>query len=157
MKNLLKGISDVFNGILVILLIPLIIILIIPVIIFLPVFLFIEKVKKNIELKLQLRKNNGQIFFIYADYNEIDLSQFLQYIDEDIKCIKVVRNQIDGVLENYLIKKNQTKAYPRLTKIDQDNLIHKIHYGSFKNLVKKNNDIEGFYMLLGKSIKSLQS
>ncbi|WP_299898591.1 hypothetical protein [uncultured Aquimarina sp.] len=102
-----------------------------------------------------MKKYDGQIYLIYADYNNLDLSKVTQDLD-GLKHIKVNNNRVKGLLERRLIKGLQNKSYPRLVKIDNGKVIHKEHYNSFKSLVKRNNDLDSFYDLLVRSFNNLK-
>ncbi|SEE09343.1 hypothetical protein SAMN04487765_1370 [Tenacibaculum sp. MAR_2010_89] len=112
----------------------------------------------KIKLRILVYKNRGKMYFIYSDYNEFEFSN---YIKEDtdyslINCIKVINGSVEGVLEGFLIRGCRTKSYPRLVKIGRKELIHKEHYGSFKNFARRKKDPESFFLLLKKSIKRLE-
>jgi len=154
MNNAVEGIVDFFKIIFVIPIIIIIMLLLVPLGIVLFIYFVFDRLRNLIKLKVLLRKFDGQVYLIYADYNNVDLSQFTEELD-GLKHIKVVNNHVNGLLEQHLIKGLQTKNYPRLTKIDNGKVIHKEHYNSFKNLVKRNNDLDSFYELLMKSFNNL--
>ncbi len=154
MEKLINSIIDFLKILVVTPILILVIILVIPLAIAGLVFIQYERVRDKIKLRILIRKNEGKTFFIYSDYNNLDLSQ-LKLDFNELHCIKVRDNRVNGVLEQYLIRGLYSKSYPRLVKIHQGTLIHKEHYNSFKKLVKRNNDLDSFLELLTKSFNNL--
>ncbi|WP_298901221.1 hypothetical protein [uncultured Psychroserpens sp.] len=138
-------------------------IIIIAAVIFLPIIIYtiisggIQKRKDKSELKELLKINNGQIYFIHAYYNRYNLSKVIKEKYEDIICIKVERSLTHDLLTRHLVKDCSNRSYPRLVKIENDNLIHKEHYNAFKHLYKRNNNIDAFVELIGRSIHNLKN
>ena len=150
---------SIFGGLLIIIAIPIILFLIvfvgIPLLLFLIVIWKIDAIKSNIELKKLIKINNGKLYFIYAEYNDYDFVTYFESNHKDVKCVKVNSQRIQSSLIQYLVKGSLNKSYPRLAKIQDNNVVSKEHYNSFKNLYKRRNDIENFFDLIEKSIKNL--
>ena len=159
MAKIEKLYNDIANFILLIVLSPLIliiIVLLIPVLLFGLLFMKYESLRDKSRLKKLIKSNDQKIFFVYADYNEFDFDEYFRNNHSEISLIKITNRRVEGLLFNYLIKNCKTKCYPRLVKIRGRELIHKEHYNSFKNLVKRNKNYEEFYNLLDASIKNLK-
>lgn len=112
----------------------------------------IERREDKKILKSLLKINKGQIYFLYADYNQYNFSKVISKKHKDVICIKI---DTPNLLTKYLIKDCADKSYPRLVKIKNDKLIHKEHFNLFKTFYKKRNDIDTFLNLIDKSIKNL--
>lgn len=154
--KLLKTLS---NGLDTIILTPIIILLVIifsPVIIVFVISIEISKLKDKRKLKKLIQLNNGQVYFVYADYNDYDFLSGFKEKYKDIICIKVNRRFENDLLVNYLTKDCVSKCYPSLIKIENDTLVVKEHYNSFKKLYKRESDIEAFFALIEKSINNLR-
>ncbi len=156
MKQLYNFLKDFLESLIALPLLIVLGILIVPFILLVIIFSFIETIIDKFRLGQLLKSHEGKTFLIYADYNLIDFSDYLKNERRDLLSFRVTNNGVKGLLNNYLIKENQSKSYPRLTKISNGKLVHKNHYVNFKKLFKKDNDIEQFYALLDKSIKNLE-
>ena len=137
-------------------------IIIIAAVIFLPIIIYtiisvgIQKRKDRSELKELLKINNGRIYFIHAYYNRYNLSEVISEAYEGISCIKIEKGYTQDLLTRYLVKDCRNRRYPRLVKIENKSLIHKAHYNTFKHLYKRNNNIDAFVELIGRSIHNLK-
>ncbi|MDC8002914.1 hypothetical protein POV27_02510 [Aureisphaera galaxeae] len=152
MKNLLKDIGDGFSH-LIALFMVIIIIVLLPIII---VVILLVWACRELWIRVLLIKHNGKIYFVYADYNHIEFSGFTIENHKDVIPVKVVNNYAGGLIKDYLIRRCHTKAYPRLIKIKNARLIHRVHFGTYKNMVKRKGDLEGFHELLDRSIAKLR-
>ena len=159
MAKIEKLYNDIANFILLIVLSPLIliiIVLLIPVLLFGLLFMKYESLRDKSRLKKLIKRNDQKIFFAYADYNEVNFDEYFRNNYSEISLIKITNRRVDGLLFNYLIKDCKAKCYPRLIKINKNELIHKEHYNSFKNLVRRNKSYAEFHKLLDASIKNLK-
>lgn len=150
---------SVFDGLLIIIVIPIILFLIvfigIPLLLFWIVKSELDRIKSNKKLKELIKINNGKLYFIYAEYNNYDFLEYFENNYKEVECIKINSQRAQNALIEYLIKSSSNKSYPRLAKIQDDNVISKEHYNSFKYYYKRNNNIKGFLSLLNQSINNL--
>lgn len=59
------------------------------------------------------------------------------------------------MLAEYLIRKSDHKSYPRLIKIENNQLVHKVHFDTFKYWYKRQHNLEAFLNILNSSIANL--
>jgi len=137
------------------------IILLFPVLVVLLFYFLISqvviKIRKKIELRNILRDKNGQIILLYSNYNEFNFLENLNIKHIDIECILVNDPIYNDVFLSHLCRGFNTKAYPVLVKVKGKEVIKKEHYNSFKYYVKRNNDVESFFLLLEKSVNNLKN
>nr|WP_321233844.1 hypothetical protein [uncultured Psychroserpens sp.] len=153
----MKHIRNIIGFTIVIPIIIVVIIIISPFIIYAIISGGVKKYKDRKKLKELLYSNNGQIYFISAYYNLYDLSKVIREKYQEIICIRIEKDSKPDILTEYLIKECGNHSYPRLIKIENNRLVHKVHYNSFKNLYKRKNDIEAFLDLIEKSIHNLKN
>lgn len=145
-----------FEGILVfmgiILVFPFLIILLVCFL----VFQGVAKIRKKIKLYKILKDKDGEVLLLYSNYNEFDFSKVLNSRGVNVECFLVEESVYNNVLLSHLCKGFNTKAYPRLVKVNGKEVISKEHYNSFKYYVKRNDDMGSFVSLLIKSINNLK-
>ncbi len=156
-KLLTSAIDWFFKILGLMLLIPILLVIAVPIIVVLSIVSLIGSIKEKKRLKKLIESNNGKLYFIYADYNNYDFSNYFKDNFKHINCIKVESKWYTNDLIGYLTKDCVSESFPRLVRIEGDSLVSKVHYRSFKSLYKKKNDIESFFSLLEKSIKNLEN
>ena len=150
----MKTLKNIFNLMIVILatvvLLPILIIVFLVFIIVFPINWMYTRIKTH----LLIRKNNSKIFFISADYNNYNFSKHFEQ-REEIVYIRVSDHYNNSLMVHALTKGCSTKRFPMLVKIENGQLIKKIHFGSFKHFYKRNQNIDAFFTLIEKSIQNL--
>lgn len=117
---------------------------------------FLNRRKRKKELKEALEINNGKIFFLYREYHKHNFLSYFEKKHSEIYCIQVKNYNPENILLDYLTINNKSKSYPQLIKIDDENIIRKEHYNSFKHYVRRNNNPDHFFELIDSSIKNLE-
>jgi len=141
----------------IILLAPILLVLVVLVLPFLVVGSMIQERRDAIELREWLKRSNGSIFFIYADYNNFDFSWIFQEKHPQVFCVKTNHRWENDLYIKHLTKGCLGKSFPRLVKIEDKNLISKEHYNSFKHYYRRKDDIDSFLGLIEASIQNLEN
>lgn len=156
----MKTLNDLKNALLILLLIvvatPIIIVF---AIVFIPYAIiddFFRMRKRKKELEEALEINDGNIFFLYREYHEYNFLSYFEKNHSEIYCIQVKNYNPENVLLDYLTEKCKSKSYPKLVKIDGENILRKQHYNSFKHYIRRNNNPVPFFELIESSIKNLE-
>lgn len=155
--KLFKAVSDIFKIAIVIPLIIIVVIVLIPFGIMFYLWYLISKIKDRKNLKRLLHENDNQIFFMYARYNNVDFSSLLKDKFEELTFVEVKNHYENDILINHMIEDCNGQNFPRLVKIKNGQLLHKIHFGSFKHFYKRKNDAKSFIDIIERSLKNLEN
>ena len=149
------------NLILVLLVAPFILIIsiiVLPIVLLIIIFTFIESIIDKIKLKKYIKLNNDKMFFLFAEYNNFDFSDYFTKRHKDITCLNVDENDvINSNIFNYTNQYTSGKSYPRIVKIKDDQLLIKNQYGNFKGLAKNIDNKDDFFKILESSIKNIRN
>ncbi|WP_203256200.1 hypothetical protein [Hyunsoonleella ulvae] len=155
--KLFKAVSDIFKIAIVIPLIIIGVIVLIPFGIIFYLRYLISKIKDKKNLKRLCHENDNQIFFMYARYNNVDFSSLLKDKFEELTFVEVKNHYENDILINHMIEDCNGQNFPRLVKIKNGQLFHKIHFGTFKHFYKRKNDAKSFIDIIERSVKNLEN
>ena len=139
-----------------ILMIPIIVLIIglaVPFLVYWSIKHVIQTKREKAKLKDLLKLNEEHIYLLYANYNTVDFSSVMH--NTTIEYINVDDVNPKDLLAEYLIRKSDHKSYPRLIKIENNQLVHKVHFDTFKYWYKRQHNLEAFLNILNSSITNL--
>ena len=148
----MKKLNDIIFILLLLLIIIPLVLIGIPLLI---IWFIVNELSDKLKLKKMLRVNDGKIYLVYHDYNDLNFEDIFK--NSKATLVEINDYYCKNILYNHFKRTAGRKAYPRLILIHNKELIIKDHYSSFKHYVKKKKDVKRFSEEIQKSIKNLST